>query len=58
MRGLVAHEEVLFGNPGETLTLRHDSFERTSFLPGVMMAVRGVSSRPGLTIGIEPLLNL
>jgi len=58
MRGLVAHEEVLFGNGGETLTLRHDSFERSSFLPGVMMAVRQVSSRPGLTVGIEPLLNL
>lgn len=58
MRGLVAHEEVLFGNIGETLTVRHDSFERSSFLPGVMLAVRGVSSRPGLTVGIEPLLNL
>jgi 4-hydroxy-tetrahydrodipicolinate reductase len=58
MRGLVAHEEVLFGNGGETLTLRHDSFERSSFLPGVLMAVRQVSSRPGLTVGIEPLLNL
>jgi 4-hydroxy-tetrahydrodipicolinate reductase len=58
MRGLVAHEEVLFGNAGETLTIRHDSFERSSFIPGVLLAVRQVSSRPGLTIGIEPLLNL
>lgn len=58
LRGLVAHEEVLFGNAGEQLTLRHDSFDRVSFMPGVLLAVRSVTSRPGLTIGLEPLLDL
>lgn len=56
--GLVAHQEVLFGISGETLTIRHDSMDRTSFVPGVLLAVRAISSRPGLTIGIEPLLDL
>jgi 4-hydroxy-tetrahydrodipicolinate reductase len=54
--GLVAHQEVLFGGSGETLTLRHDSFERTSFMPGVLLAVRAVRSRPGLTVGLNSLL--
>ncbi len=58
LRGLVAHEEVLFGNAGEQLTLRHDSFDRVSFMPGVLLAVRSVPSRPGLTVGLEPLLDL
>lgn len=58
LRGLVAHEEVLLGNPGEVLTLRHDSLDRSSFMPGVLLAVRAVSSRPGLTVGLEPLLTL
>ncbi len=58
MRGLVAHQEVLLGTPGETLTLRHDSFDRASFMPGVLLAVRAVGDRPGLTIGLEPLLGL
>lgn len=58
LRGLVAHEEVLFGNPGEVLTLRHDSLDRASFMPGVLLAVRAVGSRPGLTLGLEPLLDL
>jgi 4-hydroxy-tetrahydrodipicolinate reductase len=58
LRGLVAHEEVVFGGPGEILTLRHDSLDRTSFMPGVLLAVRAVSSRPGLTVGLEPLLDL
>jgi len=58
MPGLVAHQEVLLGTQGETLTLRHDSFDRASFMPGVLMAVRAVLDRPGLTIGIEPLLGL
>lgn len=57
LRGLVAHEEVLFGNPGEVLTLRHDSLDRSSFMPGVLLAVRSVSARPGLTLGLEPLLD-
>ena len=56
--GLVAHQEVLFGTQGETLTIRHDSMDRTSFVPGVLLAVRRVTERPGLTVGIEPLLNL
>lgn len=58
LAGLVAHQEVLFGTEGETLTIRHDSLDRTSFVPGVLLAVRQVSQRPGLTVGIEPLLDL
>lgn len=57
--GLVAHQEVLFGGHGETLTIRHDSLDRASFMPGVLLAVRGAASLPaGLTVGIEPLLGL
>ncbi|SIL43062.1 dihydrodipicolinate reductase [Mycobacteroides abscessus subsp. abscessus] len=56
--GLVAHQEVLFGTTGETLTIRHDSIDRSSFAPGVLLAVRDIAKRPGLTIGIEPLLEL
>lgn len=57
--GLVAHQEVLFGGHGETLTIRHDSLDRASFMPGVLLAVRGIASLPpGLTVGIEPLLGL
>jgi len=55
--GLVAHQEVLFGTAGETLTIRHDSLDRASFMPGVLMAVRAVLSRPGLTIGLDSLLD-
>jgi 4-hydroxy-tetrahydrodipicolinate reductase len=58
LRGLVAHEEVLLGGPGEVLTLRHDSLDRSSFMPGVLLAVRAVPDRPGLTLGLEPLLDL
>ncbi|ORB24375.1 4-hydroxy-tetrahydrodipicolinate reductase [Mycolicibacterium parafortuitum] len=58
LAGLVAHQEVLFGTTGETLTIRHDSFDRTSFVPGVLLAVRKIREFPGLTIGIEPLLDL
>ncbi len=58
LRGLVAHEEVLLGGPGEILTLRHDSLDRASFMPGVLLAVREVAARPGLTLGIEALLGL
>ncbi len=58
LAGLVAHQEVLFGTAGETLTIRHDSMDRTSFVPGVLLAVRRVAEHPGLTIGIESLLNL
>lgn len=56
LRGLVAHEEVLLGGPGEQLTLRHDSFDRVSFMPGVLLGVRTVGSRPGLTVGLENYL--
>jgi 4-hydroxy-tetrahydrodipicolinate reductase len=58
LAGLVAHQEVLFGTAGETLTIRHDSMDRTSFVPGVLLAVRRVAEHPGLTVGIESLLNL
>jgi 4-hydroxy-tetrahydrodipicolinate reductase len=58
LRGLVAHQEVLLGGPGEALTIRHDSFDRASFMPGVLLAVRHVLDRPGLTVGLEPLLGL
>jgi 4-hydroxy-tetrahydrodipicolinate reductase len=58
LRGLVAHQEVLFGAEGETLTIRHDSLDRVSFMPGVMAAVRAIGTRPGLTVGIEPLLGI
>ncbi len=56
--GLVAHQEVIFGSVGETLTIRHDSTDRASFMPGVMLAVREVANRPGLTVGLEPLLGM
>ncbi|WP_204034484.1 4-hydroxy-tetrahydrodipicolinate reductase [Micromonospora qiuiae] len=55
--GLVAHQEVLFGTTGETLTIRHDSYDRVSFMPGVLLAVRAVGDRPGLTLGLDPLLD-
>jgi 4-hydroxy-tetrahydrodipicolinate reductase len=58
LAGLVAHQEVLLGTQGETLTIRHDSIDRTSFVPGVLLAVRRVRERPGLTVGLEPLLDL
>ena len=58
LRGLVAHQEVLFGDPGETLSIRHDSLDRVSFMPGVLAAVRAVVDRPGLTVGIDDLLGL
>ena len=56
--GLVAHQEVVFGTDGETLTIRHDSLDRASFMPGVLLGIRGVASRPGLTVGLESLLGL
>lgn len=58
LRGLVAHQEVLLGNPGELLTIRHDSLDRTSFMPGVLLAARTVAARPGLTVGLEHYLDL
>jgi len=56
--GLVAHEEILFGAEGETLTIRHDSMDRSSFMPGVLLGVREVLKRPGLTVGLENVLDL
>jgi 4-hydroxy-tetrahydrodipicolinate reductase len=58
VRGLVAHQEVILGGPGETLTIRHDSMDRVSFMPGVLLGIRTIASRTGLTVGLEELLNL
>ncbi len=55
--GLVAHQEVVFGARGQSLSLRHDAYDRTSFMPGVLLAVRSVRGRPGLTRGLDPLLG-
>ena len=56
--GLVAHQEVIFGAQGQTLTIRHDAPDRSCYMPGVLLAIRQVGSRPGLTVGLEPLLDL
>jgi 4-hydroxy-tetrahydrodipicolinate reductase len=58
LAGAVAHQEVVLGGPGEILTIRHDSLDRAAFMPGVLLAVRSVADRPGLTVGIETLLGL
>jgi 4-hydroxy-tetrahydrodipicolinate reductase len=58
LRGLVAHQEVLLGTTGQSLSIRHDSYDRTSFMPGVLLAIREVGKRPGLTIGLDTLLGL
>lgn len=58
IRGLVAHQEVILGAPGETLTLRHDSLDRVSFTPGVLLGLRTIGARPGLTVGLEEFLDL
>jgi len=59
MDGLLAHHEILFGGHGEILTIRHDSMDRASFMPGVLLGVRGIATLPpGLTVGLEPLLGL
>jgi 4-hydroxy-tetrahydrodipicolinate reductase len=58
LRGLVAHQEVLFGTTGQTLCLRHDTTDRSSFMPGVLLAVKGVADRPGVTLGLDALLGL
>jgi 4-hydroxy-tetrahydrodipicolinate reductase len=58
LRGLVAHQEVLFGGEGETLTIRHDSVDRVSFMPGVIAAVRAVAAHPGVTVGLEHYIGL
>jgi 4-hydroxy-tetrahydrodipicolinate reductase len=58
LQGLVAHQEVLLGSTGETLSIRHDSLDRESFMPGVLLAIREISTRTGLVVGIESLLDL
>ena len=59
LAGLVAHQEVLFGGTGEILTIRHDSLDRASFMPGILLGIRGIASLPaGLTVGLDPLLAL
>jgi 4-hydroxy-tetrahydrodipicolinate reductase len=58
LRGLVAHHEVLLGTTGQSLTLRHDSYDRSSFMPGVLLAIKAVADRPGLTVGLDSLLGL
>ncbi|MFL6062214.1 MAG: 4-hydroxy-tetrahydrodipicolinate reductase [Marmoricola sp.] len=58
IRGLVAHQEVILGGPGETLTIRHDSMDRASFVPGVLLGLRNIAGAPGLTVGLEAFLDL
>jgi len=58
MRGMVAHQEVLLGTTGQTLTIRHDSIDRTSFMPGVMLAAKSIADHPGVTVGLERFLDL
>ena len=58
VRGLVAHQEVILGQPGETLTIRHDSLDRVSFTPGVLAGLRAIGGHPGLTVGLEHFLDL
>lgn len=58
LRGLVAHQEVILGGPGETLTIRHDSMDRASFMPGVLLGLRTIASVPGLTVGLEEFMGL
>ena len=58
LRGLVAHEEILMGNPGEQFSIRHDSFDRVSFMPGVLLGIREVAKHPGLTVGLDHYMTL
>jgi 4-hydroxy-tetrahydrodipicolinate reductase len=58
VRGMVASQEVIFGTTGQSLTLRHDTYDRSSFMPGVLLAVKAVADKPGLTIGLDQLLDL
>jgi 4-hydroxy-tetrahydrodipicolinate reductase len=55
--GLLAHQELVFGSPGQTLTVRHDTIDRSAFIPGVLLAIRSVADRPGLTVGLDALLD-
>ena len=56
MRGMVAHQEVLLGTTGQTLSIRHDSYDRSSFMPGVLLGIHRVAERPGLTVGLDAML--
>jgi len=58
LRGLIAHQEVLLGTAGQSLSIRHDSYDRQSFMPGVILAIKAVADRPGLTVGLDALLDL
>ena len=58
LRGVVAHEEILLGTTGQTLTIRHDSYDRTSFMPGVVLAAKKIAEHPGLTVGLDAFLGL
>jgi 4-hydroxy-tetrahydrodipicolinate reductase len=58
LRGVVAHQEVLLGTTGQSLSIRHDSYDRSSFMPGVLLAVKAVPQRPGLTVGLDAILDL
>lgn len=58
VKGLVAHQEVILGTTGQTLTIRHDSLDRTSFMPGVLLAVHRISDHPGVTLGLDSILGL
>lgn len=58
LRGLVAHQEVLLGTAGQSLSIRHDSYDRASFMPGVVLAVKAVASHPGVTVGLDALLDI
>ena len=58
LHGLFAHQEVLLGTSGQSLTIRHDTYDRTCYMPGVLLAVKRVADRPGLTLGLEPLLDV
>jgi 4-hydroxy-tetrahydrodipicolinate reductase len=58
LRGMVAHQEVLLGTEGQSLTIRHDSYDRSSFMPGVVLACKRIAEHPGVTVGLEPFLGL
>ncbi|HUP85587.1 MAG TPA: 4-hydroxy-tetrahydrodipicolinate reductase [Acidimicrobiales bacterium] len=58
LHGLVAHQEVLLGTEGQSLTIRHDSYDRSSFMPGVVLACKKIGDHPGVTVGLEPFLGL
>ena len=58
LRGMVAHQEVLLGTAGQSLSIRHDSYDRASFMPGVVLAVKAVAAHPGVTVGLDALLDI